>query len=115
MASSSSHQRRTMAQSHRHPTHQDSEATLRSIIRRLDALEQRLQRSRVATQGPSAFERRWEILEAPNRKATFLNQRLRAEGLEPVALGLSLTQRVKKLRQLEARNSARSAMRTASS
>jgi len=41
-----------------------------------------------------------------------INRRLRAEGLQPVELEPSLAQRVKKLQQLEARNTAESARRT---
>jgi hypothetical protein len=132
-----------MARSQRR-TPQDTEATIRSIIRRLDALERRLQGRRGGTQGPSDFERKWQILEehelreeverdeafskrnpeiwrkmesdrrARNKKTTVLNRRLRAEGLRPVPLTLSLAERVKKLRQLEAMNNARTAKRTAS-
>jgi hypothetical protein len=47
-----------------------------------------------------------------NRETAALNRRLRAEGLRPVRLEPSLEQRVKKLQQLDARESARTATRT---
>lgn len=133
-----------MARSQRRTTYQATGAIIRNIIRRLDALEQRLGRNSRAN-GPTEFARRWEILEenrlrdqvardeafskrnpelwrqmevdrrARNRKTTILNKRLRAEGLRPVTLDLSLAQRVKKLQQLEARNHAQSSKLTASS
>jgi hypothetical protein len=108
-----------MARSRRRTTHHNTEATIRSIIRRLDALEQRLQRNSGGTQGPSDPKRRWEILEEnalrDQVKTMILNRRLRAEGLRPVALDLSLAERVKKLRQLAARNSAGTAKQAAPS
>jgi hypothetical protein len=117
-------------------------ATIRSIIRRLDALEHCLRHRGTRGAKRSDFGRRWEILEehslrrqvardealrnenpalwrqleisrrARNRETAALNRRLRADGLRPVELELSLAQRVKKLRQLEARNKAESAKQT---
>ena len=44
-----------------------------------------------------------------NRSQTELNQKLRAAGCTPVAMELSLKQKMKKLQQLEARNRAETA------
>lgn len=48
-----------------------------------------------------------------NRKTESINKRLRAERLRPMELEPSLDQRVKKLKQLEARAFARSATKKA--
>jgi hypothetical protein len=50
-----------------------------------------------------------KVRKSRNRETAALNRRLRAEGLRPVRLEPSLEQRVKKLQQLEARESARTA------
>jgi hypothetical protein len=47
--------------------------------------------------------------QARNQETAAVNRRLRAEGLRPVSLELALSQRVKKLQQLEAPNKAKSA------
>ena len=59
------------------------------------------------------YPRSWADLDkarkSRNRETAALNRRLRAEGLRPVRLEPSLEQRVKKLQQLDARESARTA------
>jgi len=117
-------------------------ATFREIIRRLDAIERRLNHGGTRTAPDSDFARKFEIIEAEhlrrqvarhsllqqenpilwrklemerrarNRQTAVLNRRLRAEGLHPVELEPSLAQRMKKLQQIDARESTRTATRT---
>jgi hypothetical protein len=117
-------------------------ATFREIIRRLDAIERRLNHGGTRAVPESDFARQFEIIEeerlrrqvarqsllrqenpilwrklemdrrARNREKAVLNRRLRAEGLHPVELEPSLAQRMKKLQQIDARESTRTATRT---
>jgi hypothetical protein len=90
---------------------------LRDFERRREILEEHFLRRDVARDEALRAENPvlWRQLEtgrrARNREKATLNRRLRAEGLTPVDLEPSLAQRVKKLRQLEARNKAESARR----
>jgi hypothetical protein len=116
-------------------------ATLREIIRRLDAIERRLNHGGTRTVPESNFSRKLAIIEeehlrsqvarhsalrkenpvlwckpemdrrARNRDTAALNRKLRAEGLHPVELEPSLAQRMKKLQQLDARETAETATR----
>jgi hypothetical protein len=93
---------------------------LDEISRRMEILEEEFLRRDVARaealrkDNPAAWRQIESCRRARNRETAALNRRLRAEGLRPVALELSLARRVKKLQQIAARNHAKSAKRKAS-
>ncbi len=70
-------------------------------LRREIAEQEALRRDR-----PDVWRGRERIRRARRRESAALARRLRAAGLPPPALEPSLTQKVKKLQQLEARNRA---------
>ena len=83
--------------------------------RRIQILEEEHLRREVARasalreQHPSVWRELEKTRRIRNRETAALNRRLRAEGLRLVKLEPSLEQRVKKLQQLDARESARTA------
>jgi hypothetical protein len=91
---------------------------LDDMVRRMEIIEEEFLRRDVERESAMRLEHpeRWRALEnarrARNRDKAGLNRRLRAEGLAPVSLELSLAQRVKKLQQLERSDRARSAKAT---
>jgi hypothetical protein len=90
---------------------------LREIQRRQEILEEHFLREAVARDealragNPTLWRQMETGRRERNRKNAVLNRRLRAEGLQPVALEPSLAQSVKKLKQIEARERARTASR----
>jgi hypothetical protein len=89
----------------------------RTRPRRLAIIKEEFFRRQVADHSMIQIEQPalWQALEKGrlelNRETALLNRRLRAEGLRPIELEPSLPQRVKKLQQLDARKSARTATR----
>jgi hypothetical protein len=95
------------------PTARD---VLREIERRSEILKEHFLRQDVARfdalrrENPTLWREVETGRRARNRDTAALNRRLRAEGLSPVELEPSLAQRVKKLKQIEARERARTAL-----
>jgi hypothetical protein len=87
--------------------------------RRIEIIEEEYLRLQVAREAELKKENPalWRKIEQArlqrNRKTESINKRLRAERLRPMELEPSLDQRVKKLKQLEARAFARSATKKA--
>ena len=94
-------------------------ADLRKFNRRRAIIEEEELRRQVARDNalrqrdPAEWKRREQSRLTRNRDAAAINRRLRSERLQPIELEPSLSQRVKKLQQLEARNHAESATRKA--
>jgi hypothetical protein len=90
-------------------------ARLSDSDRRLEIIEEEHLRRDIARHSalrekhPDLWGELEQARKSRNRETGALNRRLRAEGLRPVKLEPSLEQRVKKLQQLDARESARTA------
>ena len=90
-------------------------AATREFDRRRDIIaEEHLRRhiardSALRRDDPAEWERREKSRLARNLETAAINRRLRSEGLRPIDLEPPLAQRVKELKQLEARNRARTA------
>jgi len=87
------------------------------LMRRWDILDEERLRGQIARDGAlrrddlTEWKNREKRRLARNRETVAVNRRLRAEGLRPIELEPSFAQRVKKLKQLEAGNRARTATR----
>jgi hypothetical protein len=82
-------------------------STLRSRIIEVHYLQQAIAREKaLRTEHPDLWRRAEDARIARNKSQASLNRVLRAAGCKPVETELSLTQKMKKLQQLEARNRA---------